>query len=85
MCADLATAVVIDNGSGITRAGFAGDDTPRAVFPSVVGRLRYGGVAVEKDYYVGSEAQSKRGILTLKRPIECGVITNWDDMEKVRL
>ena len=38
MCDDEATAVVIDNGSGMVKAGFAGDDAPRAVFPSIVGR-----------------------------------------------
>merc|ERR1712226_1092264 len=36
-----------------------------------------------KDYYVGEEAQQKRGILLLKYPLEHGVITNWDDMEKI--
>ena len=38
---DEITAVVLDNGSGMCKAGFAGDDAPRAVFPAVTGRPRY--------------------------------------------
>lgn len=34
-------AVVIDNGSGMCKAGFGGDDAPRSVFPSLVGRPRF--------------------------------------------
>ncbi|PIO60318.1 hypothetical protein TELCIR_18189 [Teladorsagia circumcincta] len=58
------SALVIDSGSGMCKAGFAGDDAPRAVFPSIVGRPRHQGVMIgmgKKDSFVGAEAQQKRG------------------------
>jgi actin-related protein len=86
MSGSSAAALVIDNGSGMCKAGFAGDDAPRAVFPSIIGRPRHPGIMVgmdQKEAYVGDEAQVKRGVLSLRYPIEHGIITNWDDMEKI--
>lgn len=72
------SAVVFDNGSGFTKAGIAGDQAPKVVFPTVVGTGDD-----PKDFYVGDKAQAKRDILNLNHPIERGDIKNWDDLEKV--
>ena len=83
MAEDQSAAVVIDNGSGMCKAGIAGDDAPRAAFPSIVGRPKMPVGMDSKDTYVGEEAQAKRVFLKLFYPIEHGIITNWDDMEKI--
>ena len=78
--------IILDNGSGYCKAGFAGQDAPIAVFPAIIGRPKTKGIMVgseTKDYYVGSQADEKRGILSLKYPIEHGIVENWDDMEKI--
>merc|ERR1712139_455460 len=78
-------AVIMDNGTGMMKCGLSGDDAPKVTFASCVGYPKQKAMlqGSNKDYYVGEEAQQKRGILLLKYPLEHGVITNWDDMEKI--
>jgi hypothetical protein len=72
---------------GMCKAGMAGEDAPRAVFSACVGVPKASAsrcmVGKAKEAYVGDEVQAKRGILTLRYPIEHGIVTNWDDMEKI--
>eukprot|EP01124_Arcella_intermedia_P027673 TRINITY_DN5464_c1_g1_i1.p1 TRINITY_DN5464_c1_g1~~TRINITY_DN5464_c1_g1_i1.p1 ORF type:complete len:368 (-),score=114.72 TRINITY_DN5464_c1_g1_i1:15-1118(-) len=79
--------VVVDIGSTMCKAGFAGDDAPRSVFPSVVGHKKpYNSdlsPPLTKNHYVGDEAQSKRDVLDLTSPIEGGLVKDWDGMEKI--
>ncbi|XP_071947939.1 actin-57B-like [Antedon mediterranea] len=82
MSGDNAAVVVIDNGSIMCKAGFAGEDAPRVMFPAIVGRPKHQ-LLEQKEYYVGDEAYSQLDNLDIEYPIERGVITNWDAMEKI--
>ncbi|MDP2437515.1 MAG: hypothetical protein Q8P67_17365, partial [archaeon] len=79
--------VVLDSGSGSVKVGFSGENQPRAVVPTLVGTPLYSGTMPQgislKDFYVGAEAQAKRGILTIGQPIRGGVVKDWDGLEKV--
>jgi len=37
----------------------------------------------QQEYYIGDNALSKRGLLNLKYPMEHGIVTDWDAMEKL--
>ena len=72
------------------KAGFAGDYSPKAIFSSVVASPRLTTQNLfdlvnshHGHHYIGDDAQAKRGILKLRYPIQRGIITNWDDMEKI--
>uniref|UniRef100_A0A7S1XUW7 Actin n=1 Tax=Phaeomonas parva TaxID=124430 RepID=A0A7S1XUW7_9STRA len=84
--------VVIDNGTGLVKAGFAGADRPRAVFPCCVGRPKHErympGGALEASgtgdgLFVGDKVLEHRGALRLSHPMEHGVVSSWADMEAV--
>jgi len=79
--------LVIDNGSGVVKAGYGGEEHPSSVFPSIVAYPKNKGVIIggsgEKDYFVGDEAQQKRGVCKIKYPIAHGMIEDWDDMKKI--
>lgn len=79
--------IVLDNGSGTIRAGFAGDDLPKCYFPSFVGRpkhLRVLAGALEGEVFIGQRAATElRGLLKIRYPLEHGIVTDWDDMEKI--
>eukprot|EP00826_Nyctotherus_ovalis_P061132 TRINITY_DN8668_c0_g2_i2.p1 TRINITY_DN8668_c0_g2~~TRINITY_DN8668_c0_g2_i2.p1 ORF type:complete len:381 (-),score=144.04 TRINITY_DN8668_c0_g2_i2:80-1222(-) len=79
-------AVVIDNGSGLTKVGKAGEDVPRSIFPTIIGKPKTPGLMVgvdQKDVYIGNEVKEKKSILKVDVPIVKGVIREWEDMKKI--
>ena len=81
-------ALVLDNGTGISKNGFAGEDQPRSVFPTAVGRPKYGHIMPDvKDYsrewYIGAEAMELKGLMKIHFPIEHGIIDDWSLMERI--
>lgn len=78
-------ALVVDNGSGYCKVGFSGDDSPRAVFPAVIGRPKYMETMIDsgKAEIYGDEALCKRGVYQLFYPITHGIVTDWSDLEKI--
>lgn len=80
--------VVIDNGTGVLKAGFAGAEKPKVVFRSCVGRIKHvrvmpGGALEGNDVFIGPAAEEHRGALKLSYPVDNGIVNNWADMERV--
>lgn len=78
--------VVIDNGSGAIKAGFAGDQVPKCIFPNLVGRPKHVRVmagGLEGETFIGRKAEEHRGLLTLRYPMEHGIVTDWNEMERI--
>lgn len=78
--------LVIDNGSGVIKAGFAGDTSPKVAFSNFVARPKHERAmagALEGDTFVDLEDEKLRGIMTLKYPMKHGVVEDWEGMEIV--
>jgi len=81
-------AVVIDNGTGYTKLGYAGNTEPQHIIPSCIAvkeSARVGakvatGVS-DLDFFIGDEALETPNY-TVKWPIRHGVVDDWDLMER---
>ena len=83
---DEQAVVVLDIGTHTSKCGFAGDDAPRSVFNTLVGRPRVPGIMIGmdmRDAYVGNEALSMRGLLSMSTPMEDRQVNSWEDISKV--
>ena len=59
----MASPIVIDNGGGVIKAGFAGADLPECVFQTHVGRAKYDRVmaaSVDDEIFIGKSAEEMR-------------------------
>lgn len=80
--------VVIDAGTASVKAGLAGTERPAVVFNNVVGRPKFQRVfdgGALPDVAVGAAADAHRGALSLRRPMERGLVRpdGWEDAERV--
>lgn len=69
--------VVIDNGSGVIKAGLAGSREPQVVYPNIIGRAKGPGRVTEGglEMYVGDQAQERRNSLSIRYCLLPGVRT----------
>lgn len=74
--------LIIDVGSGYIKAGFSGEEGPRAVFPAIVGKPKVPG-SLPQDYYFGAQAEEMRAELVLSYPIQHGLIEDWEGFEQL--
>lgn len=85
-------AVVIDNGTGYTKMGYAGNTEPQFIIPSCIAikesakvgdqAIRRLGKGVEDlDFYIGDEAMDATNY-AVKWPIRHGIVEDWDLMER---
>jgi len=80
-------ALVIDNGTGYTKMGYAGNMEPNFIVPSLIATIAEGKSDAKSDiedlnFYIGTEANQTRANYNVDYPIRHGIVSNWDNMEK---
>jgi len=74
----LGTPIVIDMGTKLTKAGYAGEYQPRSVIPTIIGYPKYESIMTDvehytREYYVGEEALNLKGVLKITEVVGKGV------------
>lgn len=81
--------VVIDNGTGYTKMGYAGNVEPQYIIPTVTAEKADGGLQGRRDgiddldFYIGDKALNMQNSHNINYPIRSGLIDNWDNMERL--
>ena len=78
--------IIFDIGSQTTKAGISGEDSPRITIPTIIGKIRREIVMPgmgQKEMYIGEEIETLQGDLTLSHPVQRGIVTNWEEVEKL--
>ncbi|ETO32668.1 actin-related protein 3-beta-like isoform 1 [Reticulomyxa filosa] len=75
--------IVIDNGTGFTKMGYAGNTSPDYMVPTVIAQpeKKAGGKQNETadlEFYIGNDALDKRLNYTVSNCLEHGIIEDWD-------
>jgi len=77
--------IVCDNGTGFVKTGYAGDNFPSLIFPSMIGKPlmraeeEFKNVEL-KDIMVGDECAALRHMLETSYPVENGIVRDWEGM-----
>jgi actin-related protein 3 len=86
--AGLLPPMVVDNGTGYTKMGYAANSEPSYIVPTLIavpeGKQTTGKDSdiADLDFYIGDEAMEARRNYSIDYPIRQGIVDNWDNMEK---
>lgn len=78
--------MVIDNGTGYSKMGYAGNSEPSYIVPTLIAIADTKGTkekdVADLDFYIGDQASELRRNYAIDYPIRHGIIDNWDNMER---